>query len=99
MAEGTPRATPCGWMAREDLVSGFGRSRKGAGCGLELLRRLGSVLATSSRFRLLIQYLSKLPLQGLLYGGPGNLSDGSSLVTGHWGPKFATGDNVGMKVP
>ena len=41
----------------------------------------------------------KLPLQGLLYGGPGNLSDGSSLVTGHWGPKFATGDNVGMKVP
>jgi len=37
-------------------------------------------------------------LKGLLYGGPGNLSDGSSLVTGHWGPKFATGDNVGMKV-
>merc|ERR1712032_1659299 len=37
-------------------------------------------------------------LKGLLYGGPGNLSDGSSLVTGHWGPKFATGDNIGMKV-
>merc|ERR1711971_1186139 len=35
---------------------------------------------------------------GLLYGGPGNLSDGSSLVTGHWGPKFASGDNIGMKV-
>jgi len=37
-------------------------------------------------------------LKGLLYGGPGNLSDGSSLVTGHWGPKFATGDNICMKV-
>lgn len=37
-------------------------------------------------------------LKGLLYGGPGNLSDGSSLVTGHWGPKFAAGDEVDMKV-
>jgi len=37
-------------------------------------------------------------LKGFLYGGPGNLSDGSSLVTGHWGPKFAQGDKVGMKI-
>jgi len=37
-------------------------------------------------------------LKGLLYGGPGNLSDGSSLVTGHWGPKFGPGDSIGMKL-
>ena len=44
------------------------------------------------------QIFFSLSRQGLLYGGPGNLSDGSSLVTGHWGPKFAPGDNIGMKV-
>ena len=44
------------------------------------------------------QIFFSLSRQGLLYGGPGNLSDGSSLVTGHWGPKFASGDNIGMKV-
>ena len=47
---------------------------------------------------IVIKCCSKFPLQGLLYGGPGNLSDGSSLVTGHWGPKFAAGDEVDMKV-
>ena len=28
-------------------------------------------------------------LKGLLYGGPGNLSDGGALVSGHWGLSFA----------
>lgn len=37
-------------------------------------------------------------LKGLLYGGPGNLSDGSSLVTGHWGPGFGDGDVIGMRL-
>lgn len=37
-------------------------------------------------------------MKGFLYGGPGNLSDGSSLVTGHWGPKFGPGDKVGMRL-
>jgi len=37
-------------------------------------------------------------LKGLLYGGPGNLSDGSSLVTGHWGPKFGSPANLSMKL-
>jgi len=37
-------------------------------------------------------------LKGLLYGGPGNLSDGSALVTGHWGPSFGEGDTIGMRV-
>ena len=37
-------------------------------------------------------------MKGLFYGGPGNLSDGSSLVTGHWGPKFGDGDVIGMRV-
>ena len=30
-------------------------------------------------------------MKGLFYGGPGNLSDGSSLVTSRWGPKFGDG--------
>eukprot|EP00088_Acartia_fossae_P055165 TRINITY_DN6405_c0_g1_i2.p1 TRINITY_DN6405_c0_g1~~TRINITY_DN6405_c0_g1_i2.p1 ORF type:complete len:290 (-),score=83.98 TRINITY_DN6405_c0_g1_i2:121-963(-) len=37
-------------------------------------------------------------MKGLFYGGPGNLSDGNSLVTGHWGPKFGEGDVIGMRV-
>jgi len=37
-------------------------------------------------------------MKGLFYGGPGNLSDGSSLVTGHWGPKFGDGDVIGMRL-
>ena len=37
-------------------------------------------------------------MKGLFYGGPGNLSDGSCLVTGHWGPKFGDGDVIGMRV-
>jgi hypothetical protein len=37
-------------------------------------------------------------LKGLFYGGPGNLSDGNSLVTGHWGPKFGNGDRIGMRL-
>ena len=37
-------------------------------------------------------------LKGLLYGGPGNLSDGGSLVTGGWGPRFAEGDTVDMRM-
>lgn len=37
-------------------------------------------------------------LKGLFYGGPGNLSDGNSLVTGHWGPKFGNGDRLGMRL-
>ena len=37
-------------------------------------------------------------LKGLLYGGPGNLSDGGSLVTGGWGPRLAQGDTVDMRM-
>merc|ERR1712117_675962 len=37
-------------------------------------------------------------LYGLLYGGPGNLSDGGSLVTGGWGPQLQSGDTVDMMV-
>jgi hypothetical protein len=37
-------------------------------------------------------------MKGLFYGGPGNLSDGNSLVTGHWGPKFGNGDRIGMRL-
>ena len=37
-------------------------------------------------------------LKGLLYGGPGNLSDGGSLVTGGWGPRFSDGDTVDMRM-
>jgi len=36
-------------------------------------------------------------MKGLFYGGPGNLSDGNSLVTGHWGPKFGDGDVIRMR--
>ena len=37
-------------------------------------------------------------MKGLFYGGPGNLSDGSSLVAGQWGPMFADGDVIGMNI-
>ena len=37
-------------------------------------------------------------LKGLLYGCPGNLSDGSSLVTSGWGPKVAAGHTMDMRV-
>jgi len=37
-------------------------------------------------------------LKGLLYGGPGNLSDRGSLVTGGWGPRLAEGDTVDMRM-
>jgi len=37
-------------------------------------------------------------LKGLLFGGPGNLSDGGALITGHWGPKFGQGDKIGMRL-
>jgi len=37
-------------------------------------------------------------LKGLMYGGPGNLSDGGSLVTGGWGPKIQQGDLVDMRL-
>lgn len=37
-------------------------------------------------------------LKGLLYGGPGNLSDGGSLLKGGWGPKFGAGDKINMKI-
>jgi len=36
-------------------------------------------------------------LKGLLYGGPGNLSDGGSLVQAKWGPSLTKGDTVDMK--
>ena len=35
-------------------------------------------------------------LKGLMFGGPGNLSDGSALVTGKWGPKLQPGDTLDM---
>ena len=34
-------------------------------------------------------------LKGLLYGGPGNLSDGGSLVTGGWGAEVCRGRHCG----
>jgi len=37
-------------------------------------------------------------MKGLFYGGPGNLSDGGSLVTSGWGPKFLPGDLVDMRL-
>jgi len=37
-------------------------------------------------------------LKGLLYGGPGNLSEGGSLVAGNWGPKLEKGDKIGMRL-
>ena len=36
-------------------------------------------------------------MNGLIFGGPGNLSDGGSLVTGGWGPKFKAGDTGCLK--
>jgi hypothetical protein len=35
-------------------------------------------------------------LRGYMYGGPGNLADGSALLKGHWGPEFKSGDKVGI---
>jgi len=37
-------------------------------------------------------------MKGLFFGGPGNLSDGGSLVKGGWGPKVDQGDVVGMRL-
>ena len=37
-------------------------------------------------------------MKGLFYGGPGNLSDGNSLVAGQWGPKYEEGDIIGMRI-
>ena len=37
-------------------------------------------------------------LKGLMFGGPGNLSDGSALVTGNWGPKLQPGDTLDMRL-
>jgi len=37
-------------------------------------------------------------LKGLMFGGPGNLSDGGALITGHWGPKFGQGDKIRMRL-
>ena len=37
-------------------------------------------------------------LRGLMFGGPGNLSDGGALVTGHWGPRLGAGDDVVMRL-
>jgi len=37
-------------------------------------------------------------LKGLLYGGPGNLSDGGALLKGKWGPKFGPGDKIKMRL-
>ena len=37
-------------------------------------------------------------LKGLMFGGPGNLSDGSALVTGNWGPRLQPGDTLDMKL-
>jgi len=37
-------------------------------------------------------------IKGLFYGGPGNLSDGGSLIAGSWGPNFGEGDTIGMRV-
>lgn len=37
-------------------------------------------------------------MKGLLYGGPGNLSDGGALLQGNWGPRFGEGDKVGLQL-
>ena len=37
-------------------------------------------------------------LKGLLYGGPGNLSDGGSLVQSRWGPALGLGDTLHMRL-
>lgn len=36
-------------------------------------------------------------MKGLLFGGPGNLSDGGSLVKGQWGPKLNQGDKICLR--
>jgi len=35
-------------------------------------------------------------LKGLLYGGPGNLSNGGTLLVGSYGPKIQSGNTVGI---
>jgi len=37
-------------------------------------------------------------MKGLFFGGPGNLSDGGSLVKSNWGPRFGNGDEVVMRL-
>ena len=37
-------------------------------------------------------------VKGLMFGGPGNLSDGSALIAGHWGPKVEAGDRLDMRL-
>jgi len=37
-------------------------------------------------------------MKGLFFGGPGNLSDGGSLVESGWGPKMEEGDVIGMRL-
>lgn len=37
-------------------------------------------------------------LKGLFFGGPGNLADGSGLLSGGWGPQFGEGDQVGLRL-
>merc|ERR1711935_26832 len=37
-------------------------------------------------------------LKGLMYGGPGNLSDGGALLKGKWGPRFGAGDKIKMRL-
>ena len=37
-------------------------------------------------------------MKGLMFGGPGNLSDGSALITGNWGPKLQPGDALDMRL-
>lgn len=44
------------------------------------------------------QFKAGYGLKGLLYGGPGNLGDGSSLVASNWGPQLANGDRIGLRV-
>merc|ERR1719494_1770774 len=33
-----------------------------------------------------------------MFGGPGNLSDGSALIAGHWGPKVEAGNRLDMRL-
>lgn len=44
------------------------------------------------------QFAAGWKLKGLFYGGPGNLSDGSGLLSGGWGPEFGEGDRVAMRL-
>ena len=53
---------------------------------------MGIGLTEESRFK------SGYGLEALMYGGEGNLSNGSSLTTMGWGPEFHQGDNIGMQL-